>query len=271
MIPRSISVALVLVAACTSPGRTPAAVTPVSQSFEADSVDAAFRLRGRILGRLTVTSDSVVVLVDSATFTTAGGSEAMLAALNVGVARAATAHGNRGTETESRYVWIEQRLAPGRPLRIRDIRFAMPRVGAGSLTHRWLVFDLVTGEPGGPVGSPAVGFTPLHSSRRLFLGLTVPPASARARRARAQERTTQDAAPSPACRTPYLGRSGEVESAFVVDTLGRVEQGSIHVQQASSPDVAAIAQAVVQWCRFGVFRIDGRVVRADAMMTMRFR
>lgn len=268
---RPLLVALAVVAACTARSQPSAIVAPVIQPFEADSVDDSFRVRGRIVGRLTVTVDSVVVLVDSARFEPREGAEQMLAALNVGLAKTRTGNWTWEPESESRYAWIEQRFAPGRPLWVRNIRLAIPRAGRGPLTSRWLAFALVTGEPTGAVGAEAVAFTPLHSSRRVFAGMQLPLVSARASHPKPDQHIAQDAAPPPGCRSPHLGHSGEVQLALVLDTLGHVEPGSLEVVHASSPDLVPPARATLAHCRFGALRIDGRAVRFKTVTTMRFR
>lgn len=65
--------------------------------------------------------------------------------------------------------------------------------------------------------------------------------------------------------------AGRASVRFVVDTLGRVEPGSVTVVEADHPAFAASAVAAIERARFRPARIGSRAVRQLVLQTVRFR
>lgn len=65
--------------------------------------------------------------------------------------------------------------------------------------------------------------------------------------------------------------AGRASVRFVVDTLGRVEPGSVTVVEADHPAFAASAVAAIERARFRPARIGSRAVRQLVVQTVRFR
>jgi protein TonB len=80
---------------------------------------------------------------------------------------------------------------------------------------------------------------------------------------------------SPMPRYPQLlrdaGVEGETLVRFVVDTLGRVEQGTVHVVQTTHPAFALAVQAVLPQMRFAPARVGERKVRQLVEFPLQFR
>lgn len=80
---------------------------------------------------------------------------------------------------------------------------------------------------------------------------------------------------SPMPRYPQLlrdaGVEGETLLRFVVDTLGRVEQGTVQVVQATHPAFALAVQAVLPQMRFAPARIGEKRVRQLVEFPLQFR
>ena len=80
---------------------------------------------------------------------------------------------------------------------------------------------------------------------------------------------------SPMPRYPQLLRDAGVEGQallrFVVDTLGRVEQGTVQVVQSTHPAFALAVQAALPQMRFAPARIGARKVRQLVEFPLQFR
>lgn len=80
---------------------------------------------------------------------------------------------------------------------------------------------------------------------------------------------------SPMPRYPQLLKESGVEGAtlvrFVVDTLGRVEQGTVRVVESTHPAFALAVQAVLPQMRFAPARIGDRKVRQLVEFPLEFR
>ncbi|MDP1892169.1 MAG: TonB family protein [Gemmatimonadaceae bacterium] len=80
---------------------------------------------------------------------------------------------------------------------------------------------------------------------------------------------------SPMPRYPQLLRDAGVEGAtlvrFVVDTLGRVEQGTVRVVESTHPAFALAVQAVLPQMRFSPARVGDRRVRQLVEFPLHFR
>lgn len=80
---------------------------------------------------------------------------------------------------------------------------------------------------------------------------------------------------SPMPRYPQLlrdaGVEGETLLRFVVDTLGRVEPGTVRVVQATHPAFALAVQAVLPQMRFAPARIGEKRVRQLVEFPLQFR
>ncbi|MHB0962690.1 MAG: TonB family protein [Gemmatimonadaceae bacterium] len=80
---------------------------------------------------------------------------------------------------------------------------------------------------------------------------------------------------SPMPRYPQLLRDAGVEGAtlvrFVVDTLGRVEQGTVKVVESTHPAFALAVQAVLPQMRFSPARVGERKVRQLVEFPLQFR
>lgn len=80
---------------------------------------------------------------------------------------------------------------------------------------------------------------------------------------------------SPMPRYPQLlrdaGVEGETLLRFVVDTLGRVEPGTVQVVQATHPAFALAVQAVLPQMRFAPARIGEKRVRQLVEFPLQFR
>jgi TonB family protein len=79
----------------------------------------------------------------------------------------------------------------------------------------------------------------------------------------------------PAPRYPEAmrqsGIEGKVQILMIVDTLGRVETGSVHVLASTDPRFEAPALAAVAASRYAPARLAGRPVRQLVMQAVRFR
>lgn len=80
---------------------------------------------------------------------------------------------------------------------------------------------------------------------------------------------------SPMPRYPQLLRDAGVEGAtlvrFVVDTLGRVEQGTVKVVESTHPAFALAVQAVLPQMRFSPARVGEKKVRQLVEFPLQFR
>ena len=80
---------------------------------------------------------------------------------------------------------------------------------------------------------------------------------------------------SPMPRYPQLLRDAGVEGStlvrFVVDTLGRVEQGTVKVVESTHPAFALAVQAVLPQMRFSPARVGERKVRQLVEFPLQFR
>jgi protein TonB len=80
---------------------------------------------------------------------------------------------------------------------------------------------------------------------------------------------------SPMPRYPQLLRDAGVEGAtlvrFVVDTLGRVEQGTVKIVESTHPAFALAVQAVLPQMRFSPARVGERKVRQLVEFPLQFR
>lgn len=80
---------------------------------------------------------------------------------------------------------------------------------------------------------------------------------------------------SPMPRYPQLLRDAGVEGAtlvrFVVDTFGRVEQGTVKVVESTHPAFALAVQAVLPQMRFSPARVGERKVRQLVEFPLQFR
>lgn len=80
---------------------------------------------------------------------------------------------------------------------------------------------------------------------------------------------------SPMPRYPQLLREAGVEGAtlvsFVVDTLGRVEQGTVRVIESTHPAFTLTVQAVLPHMRFSPARVGERKVRQLVEFPLQFR
>lgn len=80
---------------------------------------------------------------------------------------------------------------------------------------------------------------------------------------------------SPMPRYPQLLRDAGVEGAtllrFVVDTLGRIEQGTVQVVESTHPAFALAVQAVLSQMRFSPARIGEPKVRQLVEFPLQFR
>ncbi len=80
---------------------------------------------------------------------------------------------------------------------------------------------------------------------------------------------------SPMPRYPQLLREAGVEGAtlvrFVVDTLGRVEQGTVKVVESTHPAFALAVQTVLPQMRFSPARVGERKVRQLVEFPLQFR
>ncbi|MHB1096074.1 MAG: energy transducer TonB [Gemmatimonadaceae bacterium] len=80
---------------------------------------------------------------------------------------------------------------------------------------------------------------------------------------------------SPMPRYPQLLRDAGVEGAtlvrFVVDTLGRIEQGTVKVVESTHPAFALAVQAVLPQMRFSPARVGERKVRQLVEFPFQFR
>lgn len=80
---------------------------------------------------------------------------------------------------------------------------------------------------------------------------------------------------SPMPRYPQLLRDAGVEGVtllrFVVDTLGRVENGTVHVVESTHPAFTLAVQAVLPQMRFSPARIGERKVRQLVEFPLHFR
>lgn len=80
---------------------------------------------------------------------------------------------------------------------------------------------------------------------------------------------------SPMPRYPQLLRDAGVEGAtlvrFVVDTLGRVEQGTVRMIESTHPAFALAVQAVLPQMRFSPARVGEKKVRQLVEFPLQFR
>lgn len=80
---------------------------------------------------------------------------------------------------------------------------------------------------------------------------------------------------SPMPRYPQLLRDAGVEGTalvrFVVDTLGRVERGTVQVVESTHPAFAVAVQAVLPQMRFSPARVGERKVRQLVEFPLQFR
>lgn len=80
---------------------------------------------------------------------------------------------------------------------------------------------------------------------------------------------------SPMPRYPHLLRDAGIEGStllrFVVDTLGRVEQGTVQVVESTHPTFALALQAVLPQMRFSPARVGERKVRQLVEFPLQFR
>jgi TonB family protein len=65
--------------------------------------------------------------------------------------------------------------------------------------------------------------------------------------------------------------AGKVELAYIVDTLGRVEPGSLRILESTHPAFAAAAETTVLTSRYRPARFQGRVVRQLVRQAFSFR
>ncbi len=66
------------------------------------------------------------------------------------------------------------------------------------------------------------------------------------------------------------GVGGSVQAQFVVDTLGKVEPGSVNFDAASHPAFEASARSAIEHSRFVPARIGGQPVRQRVRQSVRF-
>lgn len=80
---------------------------------------------------------------------------------------------------------------------------------------------------------------------------------------------------SPMPRYPQLLRDAGIEGAtifrFVVDTLGRIEQGTVQVVESTHPAFALAVQAALSQMRFSPARVGERKVRQLVEFPLQFR
>ncbi|NIM48282.1 MAG: TonB family protein [Gemmatimonadales bacterium] len=67
------------------------------------------------------------------------------------------------------------------------------------------------------------------------------------------------------------GIEGSVTLRFIVDTTGRVEEGSVAVVSATNPEFQAPAREMILNCQFRPGRVAGEPVRASLEMPILFR
>lgn len=66
------------------------------------------------------------------------------------------------------------------------------------------------------------------------------------------------------------GMEGTVQLRLIVDTLGQVEVGSVEVVSGSNPEFVAAAKAAVLKARFRPAQLNGRAVRSQIVVPVRF-
>lgn len=87
----------------------------------------------------------------------------------------------------------------------------------------------------------------------------------------AAERDPTSAAPIYPRHLMELGVEGYAAMRFVVDTLGRVEVGSVRVLDATHPEFAAAVRAAMPLMKFAPARLGDRPVRQLAEQLFRFQ
>lgn len=225
-------------------------------------------------GRYAVDSLNVVIHLDSVRVINADTRRAdYLGGFAAGLGH--TARGGGWTIAQrSPFKVVDQYVGPGDTLRLGSIILSVPRTRIADIRHTWLVFEVALGDLLGRSDTEPMGYGYTHGNRSQFVDMVVPAAAPGTAAGPEGKDEELELLYCPVGEYPEQlegsGRKERFAVTFVVDTLGRVELGTLSIPAGVHPAFTAAVRKALSQCRFKPAGVDGRLVRSHAVQNMRF-